>query len=166
MERVRKAFSSEIARCSACQLSLMSDTAINCALHEVSPASLRPAMHKRLAGVRRQRLALNKHLEAQPAWPRHEPRERRRAGRGVEEAGDEGARPRGDRRILQRGTHAQEAIADSKARLDLVLQSGLVSVLLHPHKASSGAAKNGTAQLASLVNTLPRLEGRILDSVI
>jgi hypothetical protein len=47
-----------------------------------------------------------------------------------------------------------------------VLQSGLVSVLLHPHKASSGAAKNGTAQLASLVNTLPRLEGRILDSVI
>src|SRR6266545_2076836 len=71
-----------------------------CALHEVSPASPRPAMRKRLAGVQRQRLALNKRLEAQPVWPRHERREWHLAGRGVEEAGDEGARPRGDRRLL------------------------------------------------------------------
>jgi hypothetical protein len=62
-------------------------------LHEVSPASPRPAMRKRLTSLDRQRLAFNEHLEAQPIRPRHEPRERHRAGRAVEEAGHEDARP-------------------------------------------------------------------------
>jgi hypothetical protein len=78
-------------------------------------------MRKRLAGVQCQRLALYKHLESQPVWPGHEPRERHLAGRGVEQGSDEGARPRDHRRLLQQGTHTQEAIADGEARLDLVL---------------------------------------------
>src|SRR3954466_5951112 len=53
---------------------------LKCALHEVSPASPRPAMRKRLTSLDRQRLAFNEYLEAQPVRPRHEPRERHRAG--------------------------------------------------------------------------------------
>jgi len=49
-------------------------------------------MRKRLTSLDRQRLAFNEHLKAQPVRPRHEPRERHRAGRAAEEAGHEGAR--------------------------------------------------------------------------